>query len=81
MTTGKIPDKIPTRIYACPQCAYRTPQRWILVRHLRTQHHLLKGEAKFWASQSEYWLQPRYYRVDESGRADMVDSLEEENEE
>jgi len=45
-------------------CPYRTPQRWILVRHLRTQHHLLKAEAKFWAAESEYWLNPRYVRRD-----------------
>jgi len=57
-------DRVPTRIYACPECAYRTPQRWVLARHLRTQHHLLKSEAKFWAAESEYWLNPHYVRRD-----------------
>lgn len=76
-------QQVPTRIYACPECPYRTPHRWVLARHLRTQHHLLKGEAKFWAAESEYWLQPtqRYYRVDTLGRVDMVDTLEDEDEE
>ncbi|MBA7603051.1 hypothetical protein ES703_10153 [subsurface metagenome] len=74
------PDKVPRRIYACSMCEFRTPQRWILTRHLRRVHHLLKDEAKFWAAQSEYWLQPRYYRADMFGRADMVDSLEDEDE-
>ncbi|MBA7472064.1 hypothetical protein ES707_07384 [subsurface metagenome] len=81
MTTERVPDQIPTRIYCCPLCEYRTPHRWALARHLRSQHHYTKRNAKLVASESEYWLQPRYYRVDEFGRTDMVDTLEEEDEE
>lgn len=65
MTTEKIPKEIPTRIFACLECEYRTPHRWALARHLRLAHKYTKRNAKLVASECEFRLipNPPYYRV------------------
>jgi len=55
-----MPESIPSRIYICADCDYRTTERWVLARHLHAVHKYGKRFSRDIASHSEYWLSPRY---------------------
>ena len=59
-----LPNSFPSRIWVCPGCEKQFRERWLLARHLRTVHRLLKHKADEVATQYEYILSPRYLRRD-----------------
>ncbi len=44
------------RVYICRECAYRTPYRWVLVRHLVNVHGYPDRKARIAAMKSKYLL-------------------------
>lgn len=55
-------EKIPRRIYRCPECGYDTEFRYVLRNHLRSVHGYLKRESEDVSAENEYWLNPHYVR-------------------
>ena len=55
--------KMPPRIYRCPECGYITEWRWVLAKHLYKVHLYYKKDAAETAMESEYRLNPLYYRA------------------
>ena len=58
-----MPEKLPARIYRCPECGYATELRFVLKNHLQNVHGYGKRESLIVAAQSEYWLNPHYTRA------------------
>jgi uncharacterized C2H2 Zn-finger protein len=57
-----MPERVPQRIYRCPECGYITEYRWVLARHLYNVHRYYKKDAAQAAIENEYLLHPQYYR-------------------
>jgi hypothetical protein len=60
-------DRLPTRIYRCPECGYGTEYRWVLKNHLYNVHGYGKRDSARLAVESEYWLNPHYIRARDLG--------------
>jgi hypothetical protein len=56
-------ERLPSRIYVCPECDYRTEYRWVLKNHLQRVHGLGKRQAKYEAQENEYLANPVYLRA------------------
>lgn len=56
-------ERIPTRIFRCPYCGYDCERRYVLKNHLQNVHGLRKRDSETVAMNSEYHLNPRYYKV------------------
>jgi hypothetical protein len=55
-------ERIPHRIYRCPDCGYITEYRWVLARHLYTVEGYYKKDSAEMAIENEYVLNPIHYR-------------------
>jgi len=58
----RLPRIMPTRLYICADCGYRTEHRWVLKNHLYHMHNYKKRDAEWLAEGSEYFLNPHYVR-------------------
>ena len=66
-------QRLPARIYRCPECGYGTEYRWVLRNHLMRVHSYGKKDSALTAMECEYWLNPRYIRASD------LESDEDEN--
>ena len=55
-------ERVPQRIYRCPDCGYVTEYRWVLTRHLYNVHSYYKRDAEIMAVENEYILNPLFSR-------------------
>jgi hypothetical protein len=55
-------ERIPKRLYRCPDCGYVTEYRWVLVRHLYNVEDYSKKDSEEIAVENEYILNPLIYR-------------------
>ncbi len=56
-------NKVPSRIYRCPECGYITEWRWVLAKHLYNVHLYYKKDAAQTAIESEFRHNPLYIRT------------------
>ena len=70
----RLPRQMPTRLYICPDCGYRTDYRWVLKNHLYYIHTYKKRVAEWLAEGSEYFLNPQYVK-----REDLLHELQQES--
>jgi len=64
---------LPARLYVCPECGYNNPYRWVLAQHLRNVHNYYKRDSVRVASESEYWANPHYLRVQDIEDEDITE--------
>jgi hypothetical protein len=57
-----MPESLPRRIFRCSDCGWDTTRRYLLVAHLRDKHKVRKRDAIDLAADSEYILNPQYFK-------------------